>query len=403
MTIWLLALVLLALGASVGRQQGAIRGAITFVGLVFAAKLAMPLSHPMQSIVGLFGVKHPIVRELLAPAIVFIVVLIVFKIVGQAVHQKIVVHYKYKAADEARLKWERLESRVGMCVGLLNGAFYFFVLLLPIYICGYLTVQVASGSEDSALIRLVSQARQDLHATKLDKAVAGLDPAPKQTYEAFDIIGLIFKNPAMIWDQQREGRLFRYPGILTLVERQEFQDLANDADFRKLVQSGAKVGDILKHPRVQSITKNPALVSDIQKTTGQDLADLREFLETGKSPKYGDEKIIGRWAIDLTETYNMQKQSRPNVSPAEMRQLRARLTPLASASLVAMTDNRVLIKRGQAPGLENLPRILAEGTWAKESGIYKMTFTNKTEEVLVDEDKMLLPNGGVTLVFQKEM
>ena len=70
-------------------------------------------------------------------------------------------------------------------------AFYFFILLVPIYIFGYLTVQLASGADDPAVVRLLSQARQDLQATKLDRAVAGFDPASKQTYEAFDVVGLI--------------------------------------------------------------------------------------------------------------------------------------------------------------------------------------------------------------------
>src|SRR5690349_7262838 len=111
MTIWILALLLLAALALVGFYQGAIRVAFSLVGLILGALLAGPLSPLIKPIFPIIGLKNPIWAWLLSPFIIFLAILIVFKIAAMIVHRKIDVHHKYKAGDLKGALWARLNQR----------------------------------------------------------------------------------------------------------------------------------------------------------------------------------------------------------------------------------------------------------------------------------------------------
>ena len=55
MTIWILALVLLASLAGLGYRQGAIRVVFSLIGIVLAALLAVPVGHILQPLLPHFG------------------------------------------------------------------------------------------------------------------------------------------------------------------------------------------------------------------------------------------------------------------------------------------------------------------------------------------------------------
>ena len=82
MTIWILALLLLAAGAGMGLRQGAIRVAVSFVGIILSALLAWPLSGLVRPLLPHIGFHNPIVIWLLPPFLVFIILLSVFKSFG---------------------------------------------------------------------------------------------------------------------------------------------------------------------------------------------------------------------------------------------------------------------------------------------------------------------------------
>ena len=56
--------------------------------------------------------------------IAFLAVLILFKMAGFFVHRKVEVYYKYQAGDLRQALWERMNSRLGACIGTLNGTAY---------------------------------------------------------------------------------------------------------------------------------------------------------------------------------------------------------------------------------------------------------------------------------------
>src|SRR5512140_3002455 len=99
MRIWLLALLLLASLAGLGYRQGAIRVAFSFVGIVVGALLAVPLGHLVGRLLGVFGVKDPVLVWALGPIIVFVLISAGFYFAAAGVYRKVDVYLRYKAGD----------------------------------------------------------------------------------------------------------------------------------------------------------------------------------------------------------------------------------------------------------------------------------------------------------------
>src|SRR3954466_2775272 len=128
MTIWLLTLILLASLAGLGFRQGAIRVAFSFLGIFFGALLAVPLGHLLRHLLSLVGMKNPLLLYFIPPLVVFAIILTIFKIVALTVHKKVEVYYKYRAGDLRLALWERLNHRLGLCLGLANGTAYLILI-----------------------------------------------------------------------------------------------------------------------------------------------------------------------------------------------------------------------------------------------------------------------------------
>src|SRR5689334_2322688 len=113
MILWIFAVCVMAASAVVGYYQGAIRVAFSFIGLLVAALLALPLAGLLRPVLPIVGLSHPLLAAFVAPALVYLLVLIAFKIGGFVVHGKVETYYKYKASDTQRSLFERLNARVG--------------------------------------------------------------------------------------------------------------------------------------------------------------------------------------------------------------------------------------------------------------------------------------------------
>ena len=124
-----------------GYNRGPIRAAFSLLGLVFGLLLARPLSPLARLLLPVLGLQHPVWQLFVPPAIAFLAVLILFKIVGSILHQKIAVHFNNHKGRTPYLRWERIYTRLGFCVGVPNGVVYFFILMLPVYLAGYFAAE----------------------------------------------------------------------------------------------------------------------------------------------------------------------------------------------------------------------------------------------------------------------
>src|ERR1700677_294503 len=205
--VWLIALVCLSIVGAVGYHQGPVRAAFSFLGLVFGIMLAGPLSPLTKHLLPVFGLTHPAWQIFVPQAISFLIVVLIFKIAGAVLHSKLAVFYKYKVDDRTRINWERMYSRLGFCVGLLNGTVYFILIMIPLYVGGYFTTE-AHGDDDPAGAQFLTKMRAELHEDKMDGVLAAYDPTPGSVYKAADIVTLVLHNPLL------ESRLSHYPPFL---------------------------------------------------------------------------------------------------------------------------------------------------------------------------------------------
>lgn len=375
MTIWLLTLLLLAALAGLGYRQGAIRVAFSLLGIVLGGLLALPLAGAIKPLLALCGVKNPLLLALIPPCIVFLVVLTIFKVAGLIVHKKAEVYYKYHSGDLRLVLWERLNHRLGLCAGLLNGTAYLVIISTAVYTLSYWTYQMASSDSDPSGVRLLNRLGKDLQSTGLTGVAKAVDRMPPAYYDAADVVGLIYHTPLL------EARLSRYPAFLGLGERPEFQDLASDAQFTELRQKQASIMDVINYPKVQAMLKNPEVLNAISAALIPNLKDLRAYLESGKSEQFDSQKILGRWEFDVNGTVGLLRRAKPGMSPTEAARLRATLAAtFMKTSFVAAPGQQAFLKNvphvkagaGASPTTEFQTLI---GQWKESGANYELSFT----------------------------
>jgi len=407
MMVWLLALVLLASLAGIGYRQGVIRVAFALVGIVMGALFAGLLAKPIKPVLVALGLKTPALAWLLAPVVAFLIVSILFKVGGFFVHQKVDVYFRYHAGDLRLLLWERLSRRLGLCLALVNGTLYLILIAAAIYPLSYWTFQLASGSEDPRAIKILNRLGQDLQNTGFAKVARALDPMPKIWYEAADLAGLLYTNPLI------DARVSRYPAFLGLSERPEFQEMAKDPEWTELRLRQAPIMKLCDQARSQAIIQNPDLLKTIWTTVVTNIQDLQTYLVTGKSPKYGPEKILGRWTFNVNVAMAMFLRTKPDISSKEMQTWkRWLLAAFGKSSFVAMTDHKVILKDVPQLGLPTAGTPSAggpqtfKGDWKSLDGKYQLNLTGgpREEQVIatVEGERLTIAGEGLALVFDRE-
>ena len=410
MTIWILALLLLAAGAGTGLRQGAIRVVISFVGIILSALLAWPLSGVVQTLLPHVGVHNPFVLQLLAPLIVFFILLSLCKSIGLLVHHKVNVYYKYKVDDLQRILWERLNKRLGLGLGLLNGLAYFVLLTLVIYNLSYWTVQWtvqgAPPDGETLPIRILDRLGLDLRDTGLIRAARAIDPMPEIYFKTADLTGLIYQNPQLL------DRLSAYPAFLSLSESDDFKQLGQNADFQNAWKSHAPIGQLWNNPQVEAIRQNADTADMVWNLVLTNLDDLQTYLQTGESAKFNSEQILGRWDFNVMASLTALVQTRTNVPSSEMAAVRALWFPaFAKTVFVAGADGEAFLK--------NLPRFKMQpnqpptfdaatwqGRWKSEGDSFNVTLTssgvNKFATATIADSRLTIKTQSDTWIFDRE-
>jgi hypothetical protein len=390
MIVWLLALFIMTCTGIVGFYQGALRAAFSLIGLLVAALFASPVGALCKLVLTIFGLKNPLYLAFLGPIFGFILVLTIFKLVALAVHKKVDGWYKYKANDTQRLLFERMNARVGVAVGLANGFIYVLAIGTFIYSLGYLTMQVATSDQDSWALRLVNKLADDASSTGLNKAVAPFMTKSEFYYDATDVLADIFQTPLL------QNRLANYPPFLLLSEKDEFKMLS-DAGFQNEWIKGMTFGTFAHHDRVVPLIESDKTYTNIVGLLGGDVKDLKTYLETGKSPKYDEERILGRWAFDFRASMNAARKRTPNMGSAQITKLRNDMgTTFRNALLIATVDNNAILKLKDGKG--------TQGRWRTSGSSYVLSITENGKkldlDVSVDGRTLIFTRGNMVLVFE---
>jgi hypothetical protein len=401
MFIWILALVILAACIALGHKLGAINAAFTFVGIVLAGLLAAPLGGLFKHLLAHVGIHNETMAWAIAPILPFFIILFLFKAAGFFVHRKVAVFYKYHAGDLRLALWERLNARVGACVGTLNGTAYIVLVSFAIFNFSYWTVQVMPSDDETRTTKLINHLGQDLQSTGLDKAAHSLVKMPDNFYKVADLAGLICQNP------QLSDRLGRYPAFISLIERDDVQQLVTSGDFTNAWNSHAPVGQMLNDPTVKSILQNNELINVVWDTVQTNLDDLTVYLKTGKSPKYDGENILGRWDFNIGTSIAMLRQARPNIPASEMRGIRALWTQgFADTTFIAGGDGQAFLKnlpnfKKQPPAPETW-----KGSWSGNGTNYDLSLASNGETKTLTAEtigtRMTLKDDKNTMIFDRE-
>ena len=298
MTIWILALLLLAAAIALGHKLGAINAAFTFVGILLGTLLSGLAGKIFKPLLPHIGVQNPTAIWMLAPILGFFLVLILVRMGGFAVHRKVEVYYKYKAGDLRLALWERLNARLGACLGALNGTAYIVLVSFVIFNFSYWSAQVAPSDGESRATKLMNRLGHDLQSTGMAKPARALVTLPDSFYQMADLAGLIAQNP------QLTDRLAGYPAFISLVERDDLRQLTESPEFTNAWKSGAPMGQLLNDPQAKAFLLNKELTEIVWTTAETNRVDLTNYLFTSKSA-YDAETILGRWDFNVSTTAAM--------------------------------------------------------------------------------------------------
>jgi hypothetical protein len=383
MSIWILAILLLTLLALAGWRQGGILAAFSFGGIVLGALLAVPVGKLFHPLLPHLGADNPITAWALAPLCGFILVNIAFTSFGIKINREVSTHFKHKASELRHAMWLRMNTRLGILVGLLNGALYFILVSFVIYNVAYFTTQVAVAPNQTLAIRTVNQLGRDLVSTGLTRAAAAVGSLSENYYSLADLGGFLAQNP------QTAARLATYPGLTSLWERDDMQGLVTDNTLTNALAAGTTLQDVLNESPVQDFLRNKDLRNVVETTLETNMDDLVSYLETGTSSKFTD-KIIGQWDYNARVTLAWWRLGQSHVTASEMMALRQLWTKAYGATTILATgDHQLFINNfphfNEQP---NQPPTIDQqnwkGDWSLDDG------TNYTLHVTLNGDDKFL-------------
>ncbi len=394
--------------ALAGWRQGAIRASFSFVSIFFAALLAVPLGRLLHPLLPHLGASNPLTAWALAPVAGFIVASIPFAVGAQYVHHRVEHFYKYKAGDLREALWKRLNTRLGICLGVLNGAAYFVLLSFFIFNFAYWTTQVTKDPNDVSgqpmSLRLVSNLGKGLQSSGFSKTANAVGTLPANYYQLADFAGLLAQNP------QLGSRLADYPGLVSLWRRDDMQPLVTDATLTNALVAGASLGDLANDPSVLSLMANKDLTKVIEDSVLTNLADLTNYLNTGKSAKYDGEPTLGHWQFNASVTLAWLRQEQPKMSANDMRSVRALWSQAyAQTTLFFTADSQIFIQgwpKFVTPTQQNQPPFQPEdgkGDWSRDGTNYSLHVTingqDKYLNATTDGLRLRIKDGRNLLVF----
>lgn len=410
--------------AAAGRAVGATRFAVILLGLWISHFVAVGLDAKL--IDWMLSkeegkLANPLLNWVLPAVIIYAISAVIFIIIAQVVYTKVLVFYKYKMPDERRVSWERMDRGVGIPMGVAVGATLLIELGVLIHAVGYWTVQIEASSpeENPPLVKVFNPLKKGLHSSGLEPMVLSMDPCPDLFYDIADTVGVVYNN------KDTKLRLTTYPGTLTLAEQDAFKAISADEGIQAAIDGQKNFEAMISGPLLaDGILYNPSMRTTL---FNLDWKDLRAYLETGESPQYKGEKLLGKWNMFVAGTrvrindHFADDDSRAIYALEQIRRqfpiIVRELQFLAGGGGAAMLKGRVTSIGDVTSLVEGKPLqkpsgkapdeavIILSGTWESTDGKYTVTWEgdNGSGECEIQEDKgtVTVPLGDGTLVMRR--
>jgi hypothetical protein len=156
--------------------------------------------------------------------------------------------------------------------------------------------------------------------------------------------------------------------------------------------------EFVNHEAIKPVIDNRELFTNVLGLVQPDLKDLKTYLETGTSPKFDDEKILGRWQFNFRSSLAEARKRKPTMGSRELTILRRALARVfANGTFIATVDNQAILRLPSAPQSKE-----TKGTWKDAGGgQYILTISEGGGEVkaYVDGKQLTFIRDGVALVF----
>ena len=323
------------------------------------------------------------------------------------VHNRVEHFYKYAAGDLRLALFTRLNSRLGICVGVMNGVAYFVLISFFVFNLTYWTTQASAGSAEQPLtVRMVNSLGDGLESSGFSKTASAVGKLPPMYYKLADLSGLLVQNPEL------GPRLAEYPGFTSLWHRDDMQQLVTDPIITNALAFGASLGEIAKAPAMQAFLQSKDLTKMVLGLVETNLDDLTTYLKTGQSAKYGNEPILGNWQFNPATTLAWLRQEQPKMGADEMAAVRALWTPAYGPATFLLTgDNQIFVK--------NFPKFIAkpdqnqppfqpqdwQGDWSKDGSNYTLhiSYNGEDKYLVGDTDglRLRVKDGRTVLIFDR--
>ncbi|HEX7578203.1 MAG TPA: hypothetical protein VF430_09220, partial [Verrucomicrobiae bacterium] len=207
-------------------------------------------------------------------------------------------------------------------------------------------------------------------------------------------------------------RLSAYPAFLSLAERDDFKQLAQNADFQAAWKNHSPIGQLWNNPQAEAIRQSKDTAGMVWNLVLTNLDDLQAYLQTGQSAKFNSEKILGRWDFDVMASLTALVQSRANVPTTEMAAMRTLWFPAyRNTVFVAGADGQAFLKNLPHFKLQpNQPTTfntaMWQGQWKTDGNNYNVTLAssgaNKFASAAIDGSRLTLKTESDTLIFDRE-
>lgn len=338
MSLWIVGILLVALFGAMGYFLGSIRTVVVLVGLWLSALLAKAVGAPMAGLVPKLGFENPIWLVYLPPVLGFLVMFLVFAVAAFVVHHLLHRQYRNSTDEYTYARWERLNRRTGVGAGAAAGVVAWVLVSAVAYVPGYLTTQIEGSEEASMAVKFANGMTTSARNSGLQRLIERFQPAAPEHFQAADVLGLIYQNPAA------HARLASYPPFLGLAEAHpELADLGRDPGVQTAIQSKAGFTGLMEQDRIRAVLENHEVVQSLM---GLNYADLEGYLRTGVSEVYRGEPALGRWRLNVRRSIaEMRTTPSSQLSATEFNLIRKALNVyLEEMNVGFTTDNRVLLR-----------------------------------------------------------
>lgn len=293
----------------IGYFMGAVRMITCFAGIIVAAITAPMISPLLKDLLPKIKITSPFWQDFFGPGIAFLLVLLVFFGISFAVHYLPENYFRTRHDEVTRLKWSRLIQRSGVFVGLLTGFAFLIATGFLVNSFGYST-DLFSGASKPKGFEELSSTRDGFEKLGLREISGTFDSTRDEFYDLVETIATIYNSPS----PDVRYRLTAYPPFLSKIPNDSFyRSITSDDALKGLFDKQGNFNEIYGNKNVQDALKNMPIYEELKEI---DLADLKQFVKTGKSEKYSENKVVGRWKLDAGQSSRTMLREMNEISRA---------------------------------------------------------------------------------------